>query len=152
MAASGSKRVEIACWTWRQGKTDRSHSKFVFPDDFDTFHTCTGQMNACVHFFEKIVFPYVDKVREAMKLIMDNFSGQTTDPMLENQEEKGIVLVMVPANMTDQLQPLEHQKFSKAFLIDKFKTWQAEQIEKQLHAGVEGTAVTVNMSMAVMKG
>ena len=56
---------------------------------------------------------------------------------------------MVPA-MTDQLQPLDVSvnKSAKDFLRDKFRTWYAEQVEK---AGVEATAVTVNMSMAVMK-
>ena len=184
MAASGSKRVEVAglgdkrkitatfgasldgtflpMHVLYQGKTDRSHPKFVFPDGFDVFHTpnhCANE-DTCLQFFEKILFPYVDKVREAMEapdqkalLIMDNFSGQTTDAVLEKLEEKGIVLVMVPANTTDRLQPLDISvnKSAKDFLRDKFRTWYAEQVEKQLQAGVEATAVTVNMGMAVVK-
>lgn len=184
MAASGSKRVEVAGLNDKrqitatfgasldgtflpmqvlyQGKTDRSYPKFVFPDGFDIFHTPNHWVNevTCLGFFEKIVFPYIDKVRRAMEapnqkalLIMDNFSGQTTDDILEKLKEKGIVLVMVPANTTDRLQPLDVSvnKSAKDFLRERFRTWYAEQVEKQLQAGVEATAVTVNMGMPVMK-
>ena len=75
-----------------QGKMNCSHPKFVFRDGFDLFHSPNHWANeeTCVQFFEKIVFSYVDRVREATKapdqkaiLIMDNFSGQTTDAVLE---------------------------------------------------------------------
>ena len=63
------------------------------------------------------------------------------------------MLVMVPGNTTDRLQPLDVSvnKPAKDFLREKFRTWYAEQVEKQLQAGVEATAVTVNMGMPVMK-
>lgn len=163
MAAGGSKRVEVAglgdkrqitatfaasldgtflpMQVLYQGKTDRSHPKFVFPDGFDIFHSPNHWANeeTCLRFFIKIVFPYIDKVREAMEapdqkalLIMDNFSGQTTDTILEKLEEKGIVLVMVPANTTDRLQPLDVSvnKSAKAFLREKFETWYAEEVRE----------------------
>ena len=92
--------------------------------------------------FIKIVFPYFDKVREAMEapdhkalLIMDNFSGQTTNTSLEKLKERGIVLVMVPASMTNRLQPLD-VSVNKDFLREKFRTRYAEEVEKQLRAGV----------------
>ena len=110
MAADGSKRVEVAglgdkrqitatfvvsldgiflsMQVLYQGKTDQSHPKFVFPDCFDTFHSPNHWANeeTCLQFFIKVVFPYNDKVREAMEaldqkalLIMDNFSGKITN-------------------------------------------------------------------------
>ena len=49
-----------------QGKTDRSHPKYAFPDGFDIFHTPNHWANedTCLRFFANIIFPYVDKVRE----------------------------------------------------------------------------------------
>ena len=135
-------------------KTDQSQPKFVLPDGFDIFHTSNDWANKIL--FEKLLFSYVDKVREAVEapdqkalVIMNNFSGQTTNGILEKLKEKGIVLVMVPANTTNQLRLLDVSvnKSVNDFLRDKFRTWYA--IEKQLLAGVEATAVNVNLSMAL---
>ena len=43
-----------------QGKMERSHPKYKFPDGFDVFHTPIHWANGetCLRFFEKIVFPY----------------------------------------------------------------------------------------------
>ena len=156
MAAEGSRRVEVAglgdkrqitatfaasldgtflpMQLLYQGKTQRSHPKFTFPDGFDIFHTPNHWANeeTCLRFFEKIIFPYVRKVREALKapsqkalVIMDNFSGQTTPSVLEKVEEEEIVVVMVPAGTTDRLQPLDvsTNKSAKDFLREKFRHW-----------------------------
>ena len=55
---------------------------------------------------------YIKKVREEIGMpsqkavvLMDNFSGQTTTSLLEKLEEKGIVVIMIPAGTTDQLLP-----------------------------------------------
>ena len=101
------------------------------------FHTPNHLANeaTCLRFFQKILFPYGEKVREVIEapdqkalLIMDNFSGHITDGIIEKLEEKGIV--MVPANTTDRLQPLDVSvnKSAKDFLMEKFKTWYAEQV------------------------
>ena len=145
-----------------QGKTDRSHPKYAFPDGFDIYHTPNHWANeeTCIRFFEKIIFPYIKEMREVLKaptqkalVIMDNFSGQTTSTVFEKVEEEGIVLVMVPPGTTDRLQPLDvsTNKPSKDFLRERFRHWYAEQVHKQLQAGVEDTAVKVNMGMPVMK-
>ena len=138
MAAEGSRRVEViglsdkrqitatfaACLDGTflpmqilyQGKTERSHPKYKFPDGFDVFHTPSHCANeeTCLRFFEKIIFPYIEKVREEIGassqealVLMDNFSGQTTTSLLEKLEEKEIVVIMVPAGTTDRLQPLD---------------------------------------------
>ena len=114
MAEEGSKRVEVAglgdkrqvtatfaaCLDGTflpmqilyQGKTARCHPKYRFPEGFDTFHTPNHWANAetCQRFFEKIIFPYVQRTREEMGaplqkalVVMDNFSGQTTTTILE---------------------------------------------------------------------
>ena len=145
-----------------QGKTEHSHPKYKFPDGFNVFHTPNHWANeeTCLRFFEKIVFPYIEKVREEIGtpsqkalVLMDNFSGQTTTSLLEKLEEKDIVVIMVPAGTTDWLQPLDvsTNKAAKDFLREKFRQWYAQEVEKQLQAGVAENAVKLNMGMAVMK-
>ncbi len=62
---------------------------------------------------------------------MDNFSGQTTPSVLEKVEEQGVIAVMVPAGMTDRLQPLDvsTNKAAKDFLREKFRQWYAKEVE-----------------------
>ena len=116
-----------------QGKTDRSHPKYEFPDGFDIFHRPNHWANeqTCLRFFEKIIFPYVKKVREEIRapsqkalVLMDNFSGQTTctTSLLETVEKEGIVVVMIPPGTTDRLQPLDMctNKAAKDFLRERF--------------------------------
>ena len=146
-----------------QGKTDRCHPKFKFPDGFDILcHTPNHWQNeqTCIRFCENIIFPYVKKTREEMGaptqkalLLMDNFSGQTTPSMLEKFEDKGIVVVFVPASTTDRLQPLDvsTNKSAKEFLHMKFRQWYASEVEKQLQAGVAEGDISVKMGMPVMK-
>jgi hypothetical protein len=145
-----------------QGKTDRSHPKYTFPDGFDIFHTPNHWANeeTCLRFFEKIIFPYIKKVREETDaptqkamVLMDNFSGQTTTSLLEKVEEEGIVVVMIPAGTTDRLQPLDvsTNKAAKDFLREKFRHWYAQEVETQLQAGTAENAIKINMGMAVMK-
>ena len=72
-----------------QGKTNRSHPNYTFPDGFDIFHTVIpnhwANEETCLRFFENIIFPYIEKVHEEIgvpsqkaMVLMDNFSGQTT--------------------------------------------------------------------------
>ena len=84
---------------------------------------------------------------------MDNFSGQTTIAVLEKVEEEGMVIVMIPPGTTDRLQPLDvsTNKSAKDFLREKFRKWCAEEVQKQLQAGVAESAVQVNLGMQIMK-
>ena len=145
-----------------QGKTDRSHPKYAFPDGFDIYHTPNHWANeeTCLRFFQKIIFPYINKVRKEIGapsqkavVLMDNFSGQTTTALLEKVEEEGIVVITIPAGTTDRLQPLDvsTNKAAKDFLREKFRQWYAEEVEKQLQIGTAAEAIQINMGMAVMK-
>ena len=79
--------------------------------------------------YEIITF-YVEKERERIDLgeeqqalsIIDVFSGQMTDPVIEKLKESNIKLTMVPANMTNLFQPLDLtvNGSAKAFLKKKF--------------------------------
>ena len=59
-----------------------------------------GPTSKLVNVFEKIIFPYVNRVREDLAapsqkalLLMDNFTGQTTTSVMEMLEEQGIVVL-----------------------------------------------------------
>ena len=108
----------------------------------------------------KYHLPVQEKVREEIGVpsqkalvLMDNFSGQTTTSLLEKVEEKGIVVVMIPAGTTDRLQPLDvsTNKAAKDFMREKFRHWYAQEVEKQLQVGTAENDVKINMGMPVMK-
>ena len=78
----------------------------------------------------EIITSYVEQEREGIDLgeeqqalsIIDVFSGQMTDPVIEKLKESNIKLTMVPANMTNLFQPLDLtvNGSAKAFLKKKF--------------------------------
>ena len=78
-------------------------------------------------------------------LIMDNFTGQTRRARYHHCDGSSIT--------TDRLKPLDvsTNKAAKYFLQEKIHQWYAKQVQKQLDAGVEATAVAVNMGMLTMK-
>lgn len=83
---------------------------------------------------------------------MDNFSGQTTTSLLEKLEEKGVVVVMIPAGTTDRLQPLDvsTNKVAKDLLREKFRHWYAQEVEKQLQAGTAEKDIKINMWLTAL--
>ena len=67
-------------------------------------------------------------------LIFDQFKGQVTEKMFELLEENHVNIVLVPANCTDCLQPLDIivNKPVKSFLRKQFQEWYAQKICDQL--------------------
>ena len=90
-----------------------------------------------IEHIEKIVVPYVEKVREELNLetnqkallIFDVFRGQKTQKYLDVLKAYDLVHVFVPANMTSHFQPLDLtiNGIAKTFLKDKFGEWYAAQ-------------------------
>ena len=66
-------------------------------------------------YLEKFIFPYVDQKRSDLQLhhshpallIFDDFNGQCTEQLLKLLESRNIHTVIIPANCTDRLQPLD---------------------------------------------
>ena len=121
-----------------QGKTDKCHPPFQFPSDWDINHSPNHWSNekTMKDYIVKILVPHITKKREDLKLpsdhralvIYDTFKGQCTPAILELLEENNIDIVLVPANFTDRLQPLDISvnKAAKNFLRDQFQSWYAK--------------------------
>ena len=66
-------------------------------------------------YFEQIILLYINKKREDLKLvenhpallIFDNFKAQCTKDLLTFLDNNNIHVVLIPANCTDKLQPLD---------------------------------------------
>ena len=136
-----------------QGKTDRYHAKFTFPDGFHIHHTPNHWANeeTVKLFYEKVIVQYVACVRQEKQipdqkalLILDNFKAHALF--------RGcITMYFLPTNTTDRLQPLNLSinKAAKDFLRDKFRHWYANELSLSLQN--EPETVPVNMQAGVMK-
>ncbi len=62
--------------------------------------------------------------------IFDVFKGQQTESVLEMLEANNILVVSVPANCTDRLQPMDLSvnKSAKDFMRGKFRDWYSDQV------------------------
>ena len=87
-------------------------------------------------------------------MIFDRFRGQYTDQFLSLLKANGIHILIVPANCTDRLQPLDVSinKMAKEFLRRQFQDWYAAKISDQLLKHGEGLSIQpVDLSLAVVK-
>ena len=97
-----------------KGKTIRCHPKFVFPTDWDITHAPKHWSNEDTmrQFIEQVIIPCVKWVRAAgggdktALVIMDNFSGQITELILNLLEENNNLVSLLPANTISDLQPI----------------------------------------------
>ena len=81
------------------------------------------------------------------------FRGQTTDHVAQVLDSLNIKVVKVPANMTHFFQPLDLtvNGSAKNFMRKKFVTWYAEEIKKQMDAGVPAESIDVNLKLTSLK-
>ena len=125
-------------------------------------HTTAMQVQAC-KFIEEILQPYIKKVIEPEYLpvdqkslvIMDVFrgEGQVTPMILNLYKESNIVVVLVPANMTNFLQPLylTVNGYVKKFMDGKFNAWYSLQIGNQLDAEKQIQDIGVPLPLSLLK-
>ena len=114
------------------------------PSGWDLWHSDNHWSNeeTMKWYVEKIVVPYLEAKRVALKLskshpplaIFDCFRGQTTPEFLPLLKVHNIVSVQIPANCTDRLQPLDVSvnKPIKDDLKKSFHSWYANEVQKQL--------------------
>ena len=108
-------------------------------------------------YIQRILLPYVREKRKELKLaadypalvIFDKFTGQGTENLLNILEDNNIYFVMVPANCTDRLQPMDVSvnKPAKNFLRQQFQEWYAEKVCKQLDQQEEMSPVDLRLSI-----
>ena len=111
-----------------------------------------------IGYIQHIIVPYVTKMRAQLKLstdhpalvIFDVFQGQCVESNFQMLEENNILYVIVPANCTDKLQPLDLSvnKPAKDYMKQRFQEWYGGIICQQLEDKVEEA---VDMRMSIMK-
>ena len=105
-----------------------------------------------------LILSYLSVKRKELKLpctypalvIFDKFTAQGTDQVLQILQNN-IYLVMVPANTTDILQPLDISvnKPAKDFLRNQFQEWYADQVCQQPKD--DNAVQPVDLKLSVLK-
>ena len=91
--------------------------QYKFPSTWHVTHSDNHWSNETTmkQYVEKIILPYVNDKRKELKLphdqpallIFDNFKAQTTSSILKLLDSHNLDIVLLPANCTDRLQPLD---------------------------------------------
>ena len=105
-----------------------------------------------------IIFPYLRQKQSDLQLnpahpallIFDNFNGQCTEHLLKLLDAHNVNTVIIPANCTDRLQPLDLSvnKAIKHFLQGKFQEWYALQI---CHQQRSQAMKPIDLKLSIMK-
>lgn len=119
------------------GKTARSLPEFQFPASFHV--TCnpnhwSNEETMC-QYTEQILKPYFADQRAEHGdvpglVIFDRFKAHLTASFTETLQKLNLIAVLVPANMTDFLQPLDLSvnKSAKDYFSDLFHDWYSHEI------------------------
>ena len=146
-----------------QGKTKRCLPKFEYPKSFDVTYSVNHWSNTekSVDFFEKIVFPYLEKVKkekgypkeQKSLVIFDTFKGQDNETLKKLCADNHCIIVLVPNNLTNRFQPLDLtvNKPAKDFISARYNTWYAAEVETQLRDGVSPADVKISMKLTRIK-
>ena len=121
------------------GKSALSHPQVSFPAGFHVTHNPShwSYEETTEEYKTEILEPYLTKVREEIGspdkpaiLIYDAFRAHTMDHIQMKLVSLNAVLIQVPKNMTDTLQPLDISvnKPAKDFLRDRFSEWYAQKL------------------------
>ena len=144
-----------------QGKTTKCLPSFQFPPDWNITHTANHWSNeeTMELYITKIILPYLADTKRKLKLpsshpallLFDNFKGQCTETLLKLLDANNIDIVLIPANCTDRLQPLDLSvnKTAKEFLRKCFQKWYALQVCSQLEG--KTSKEPVDLRLSVMK-
>ena len=145
------------------GKTKKCLARLKFPEKFSLSYNETHYSNekeAC-KFIEETLKPYIKQVIERDNLlidqtalvIMDVSKGPVTPMVLDLYKESNIVVVLVSANMTNHLQPLDLtvNGYVKRFMRAKFNSWYSSQLRRQLDEGKQLQDIDVPLCLSILK-
>ena len=147
-----------------QGKTSRCLPHVDFPDGWHVTYSANHWCNEITmkDYINKIILPYVKQKREELMLavdypavvIFDNFKAQCTSELLTILDDNNINVILIPANCTDRLQPLDISvnKAVKDFLRSKFQEWFAKQVKSQLSGETAKAPVDLRLSVVKPEG
>ena len=142
------------------GTTTRCHPPFEFPMDWLISHSPNHWSNeeTMLQYLRKVIVPFVDRVRQDMQLdddhpalaVFDHFKDQMTDRVTKELEENNIHSVLIPANCTGYLQPMDISvnKVVKSFLRAEFSEWYSDELSEKF---MNGDDDPVDISTARMK-
>ena len=83
-------------------------------------------------------------------VLFDTFKGQCTNEVYDLLTRNNILYIIIPANCTDKLQPLDLSvnKAAKDFMKREFQEWYGRVINQQL---ADGVCEEVDMRLSKMK-
>ena len=86
-------------------------------------------------------------------VIIDTFKGQDNEEVTKLCRENNCVLIIVPHNLTNKLQPLNltFNKPTKTFIKEKYNIRYTEQVTKQLNKGRDPADVEVQLNLSQVK-
>ena len=99
-----------------EGKTTRCLHKYAFPKNFDITFSENHWSNTekVISFFNKVVFSLISKMypegypNEQMSFVIkETLKGQDNEDVAKLYRENNCVLIIVPHNLTNKLQPLD---------------------------------------------
>jgi len=149
-----------------QGKTPKCLPPLDgIPPDWDVTFTENHWVNemTVMRYLENILFPYFEAKRAELQLdadfpclvIYDRFRGQCTPRITSMLKKRHIYIVIVPANCTDRLQPLDVSvnKSVKAFLRNQFQDWYATCMCQQMRirSDEKTPLVPIDLKMSIVK-
>ena len=143
-----------------ESKTDRYHPNGNFPH---VFHTDDHWSNTStvLRFIDKVLNPYLQGKREELGLpehqkallILDMFRAHCTAEVQQKLSQSNIMVVFVPANCKDMLQPLNitvHKPLKKE-MRKKFVEWYSSCVAKKLKSGKSINDINLGLIMSVVK-
>ena len=107
-----------------------------------------------------MIVPYVQQTRDNLSkpempalIIFDAFSGHQGVEIDILLEEHQLLSVKVPNGCTDELQPLDLSvnRSCKAFHRQKFSSWYAAEVAKQIDGGTVAEEVRVDTRLQVIR-
>lgn len=99
-----------------QGKTEKCHPNFKFPENWHIMHTENHWSNEAtmLEYIDKILVPYIEGIHLYVRksdahalCIVDVFRAHQCESFIQKLSENDIKVRFIPASCTGELQPLD---------------------------------------------